>query len=165
MIVDDFGSNSWLLMTLCCPIYIYIYYISLIFSTIISTAQLKFLNCSKSLENLFFVSFVKSRHGLKKSNRKILKHFGRKNILKVSLFFSIFFQNSLRVFLWKFVDPNIFHKKTLKEFWKFSNFYWRNFQNILSTKIFQYFSMRFFKTMSTLHERHEKQVFEWFGAI
>ena len=85
--------------------------ILLISSTFSRTCDLKILNCSKSIENLFFVSFAKSRYGFKKSHRKILKNFGRKSFSKkVSIFFRDFSEifKISRFFFLKKISRNFF---------------------------------------------------------
>ena len=112
--------------------------------------KLRYLACLKSNETLFFVSSLKIRCCLKKSQRKILKIFGRKifsNISPKNIFQKNIFSKFLKIFHMKNFRSNFFHMKNLKEFWKnvfLENIFWGNVWKYFSTKNFQYFSLRFF---------------------
>ena len=91
---------------------------------------------------MFFASFAKSRYCLKKKSSKNIEKYWSK--IYFGIFSKKYFRNfwkSWSNFVWKNFAEIFFHTKLLHDFQKFRR---RNFQNIFSTRIFQYFSMIFF---------------------
>ena len=102
---------------------------------------MQYLDCLKLNETLFFVSSLKSRCGLKKISSKNIEKIWSKNILKI---YPNFFENPEVILYGKMFDEIFSTQNYLRIFKIFENIFWRNFQNIFSTKIFQNFSMIFF---------------------